>query len=91
MSFAERGRGPGTGAGTDVVEVAETEVEDCAACIFFSARVEYIAAVTPAPVAALTAAIIAIVVFDIVRGCAGMREGYLLCWRQSARMVTIET
>ena len=51
---------------------------------------EYIAAVTPAPVAALTAAIIAIVVFDIVRVC-GARLEYLLWWMDSARMITIET
>jgi hypothetical protein len=44
----------------------DIEVEDCAAWILFSERVEYIAAVTPAPVAALTAAMIAIVVFDIL-------------------------
>ncbi len=72
ISFADRGRDPGIGAGTEVVEVADTEVLDFAAWIFFSERVEYIAAVRPAPVAALTAAIIAIVVFDIVRGCAGV-------------------
>jgi hypothetical protein len=73
-----------------VVEVAETEVLDCAACIFFSERVEYIAAVTPAPVAALTAAIIAIVVFDIARVCGAKRQ-YLLWWREVARMITVET
>jgi len=78
MSFADRGRGPGTGAGTEVVEVADTAVLDCAACNFFSERVEYIAAVMPAPVAALTAAIIANVVFDIVRVCGRTGE-YLLC------------
>ena len=67
----EIGKVAGRGAGTEVVEVAETEVEDATAWIFFSERVEYIAAVTPAPVAALTAAIIASVVFDIVAGRRG--------------------
>lgn len=90
MSFADRGMGPAIGAGTEVVEVADTVVLDCAAWIFFSERVEYIAAVTPAPAAALTAAIIAMVVFDIVRVCGRTRE-YLLCWRFGARMITIET
>lgn len=61
-----KGTLPGTGAGRFVVEVAEMEVEDATAWIFFSERVEYIAAVTPAPVAALTAAMIARVVFDMV-------------------------
>ena len=59
--------GIGIGAGTEVLEVAETEVEDATAWIFFSERVEYIAAVTPAPVAALTAAMIARVDFDILK------------------------
>jgi hypothetical protein len=36
--------------------------------IFFSLRVLYIVAVTAAPVAALTAATMAIVVFDMVEG-----------------------
>ncbi len=67
MAFGGRGRAPGTGTGGDVVvDVVESEVEDCTAWIFFSERVEYMAAVTPAPVAALTAAMIAIVVFDIL-------------------------
>jgi hypothetical protein len=66
MSLVLRGAPPGTGARTEVVDVAETEVEDVTACIFFSERVEYIAAVTPAPVAALTAAIIARVVLDML-------------------------
>ena len=67
ISLAERGRVPDTGAGTEVVDVAETAVEDANAWAFFSDRVAYIAAVTPAPVAALTAAIIARVVFDILK------------------------
>lgn len=66
ISLVLRGRPPGTGAGTEVVEVAETEVEDATAWTFFSDLVEYIAAVTPAPVAALTAAMIARVVLDIL-------------------------
>ncbi len=45
---------------------------------------------TPAPVAALTAAIIAMVVFDMVRVCGAEGE-YLLCWGESARMITVET
>jgi hypothetical protein len=68
-----RGITPGTGVGTDVVDVADTEVEDAAAWIFFSERVEYITAVTPAPVATLTAAMSARVVFDILREEPGGR------------------
>lgn len=56
----------GTGAGTDVVDVAVTAVLDLTACTFFSERVPYIVAVKAAPVAALTAATMANVVFDIV-------------------------
>ncbi len=71
MALAGRGRGPGTGMGAVavdvVVDVVDNDVEDCAACSFFSERVEYMAAVTLAPVAALTAAMIAIVVLDIVK------------------------
>ena len=67
IAVAGRGRAPGYGAGTEVVDDAVTEVEDAIACTFFSERVEYIAAVTPAPVAALTAAMIAKVVLDILR------------------------
>lgn len=67
ISLACKGRPPGIGAGTEVVDVADTEVEDAAVCAFFSDLVEYIAAVTPAPVAALTAAIIAKVVLDILK------------------------
>lgn len=68
MSLADKGIIAGTGAGTEVVDVAETAVDDATAWIFFSERVEYIAAVTEAPAAALRPAIIAIVVFDIVEG-----------------------
>ena len=78
----------GTGAGTEVVDVAETEVEEATACAFFSERVEYIAAVTPAPVAAETAAMIAIVAFDILKGgchSAGIWEWYLFgSWEEEA-------
>lgn len=70
------GTAAGTGGGSvvEVVEVAEIDVDVVAiAWAFFSPeRVEYIAAVTPAPVAALTAAMIARVVLDILnvfRGC----------------------
>lgn len=72
ISLPAIGRLVGTGAGREVVEVADIEVEDFAAWIFFSERVEYIAAVRPAPVAALTAAMIAIVVFDMVGGLRGV-------------------
>jgi len=41
-------------------------VEDAIAWVFFSDLVAYIAAVTPAPVAALTAAMIARVVLDMM-------------------------
>lgn len=72
------GRGTATGAGTEVVDVAETLVEEAAACTFVSARLDNIAAVTLAPVAALTAAIIANVAFDILaRG--GPRGGFGVC------------
>ena len=76
--MAFRGTPPGAGAGTEVVDVAETEVEDATTCIFFSDRVEYIAAVTPAPVAALTAAIIARVVFDILGKSFLMKPAWLM-------------
>lgn len=76
---------PGIGAAAVVVEVEviERDVEDATACTFFSDRVEYMAAVSPAPVAAPAAAIKANVVFDIFArelpqsGCWGGCEGYL--------------
>lgn len=72
----ERGRGWGTEGGAEAVRdgrlacvgvdiVVGTEAGDVGA--FFSDLVLYIVAVTAAPVAALTAAMRAIVVFDIVR------------------------
>ena len=62
------GRADGTGDVPEVVDVTDTAVEDAAApWAFFSERVEYIAAVTPAPVAAETAAMIAIVALDILK------------------------
>jgi hypothetical protein len=67
MSFDGNGRAAGAGAGTEIVDVAEADVEDPTACTFFSLRVEYIAAVTAAPVVALTAAMMAIVVLDILK------------------------
>jgi len=73
ISLAGRAPGIGTGAGTGagtavvVVDVAETAVEEETACAFLSDRVEYMAAVKPAPVAALTAAMIARVDLDILR------------------------
>lgn len=70
------GIGTGIGAGADVVEVAETVVAETKGAGFFSDRVEYIAAVIPAPVAALAAAIIAKVVLDMLaRGTAQRGEG----------------
>lgn len=79
--LSDVGRVEGTGAGTEVVDVAETAVEDAAACAFFSERVEYIAAVTPAPVAAETAAMIAIVAFDIVKeGATVLGFGRSIYW-----------
>lgn len=57
------GRVPGMGAGAEVVDVVESAVEDGIAWVF---RVEYMAAVIPAPVAALAAAIKAIVDLDIL-------------------------
>jgi hypothetical protein len=82
ISLAGIGTVFGIGAGTDVVDVADTDVEEdmAWAWAFFSERVEYIAAVTPAPVAADTAAMIAIVAFDILeRGChrAGIGGWYI--------------
>lgn len=75
ISLGTIGVPAGTGAGTEVVDVADTAVEDATACTFFSDRVEYIAAVTPAPVAALKAAIKARVVLDMLKEnprCAGV-------------------
>ena len=74
ISLAGRGRTLGIGAGTDVVDVADTDVEEATAWAFFSERVEYIAAVTPAPVAADTAAMIARVAFDILQ--EGVPQGW---------------
>ena len=68
------GNAPGIGAGTEVVNVADTALDDVTACTFFSERVEYITAVTPAPVAAETAAIIAMVVLDILEGATRLRS-----------------
>jgi hypothetical protein len=67
MALGARGRICGAGVGTEVVDVAETEVLDATAWIFFSERVEYILAVIAAPEAALTAAMMAMVVLDILR------------------------
>ena len=78
-------RAPGIGAGTEVVDVAETAVDDATACAFFSERVEYMAAVTPAPVAAETAAMIAIVVFDILEGTKGLGSGRSIYWDLGGR------
>jgi hypothetical protein len=66
MSLAGIVPGIGITAGVVEVEVVERVVEDAIACTFFSDRVEYMAAVSPAPVAAPAAAIKANVVFDIL-------------------------
>lgn len=92
ISFA--GKKPVTGAGTDVVDVAETDVEDAIACAFFSDLVEYIAAVTPAPVAALKAAIIAKVVLDMLKDfpiCASVAEVFIRFVADLTRMIKKET
>ena len=63
------GSAPGIGAGAEEVDVVEIVVEEAiaaAACALFSDRVEYMAAVIPAPVAALAAAMRARVVLDMV-------------------------
>lgn len=76
MSLA--GMTPGIGAGAEVfeaVEVVASTVEDTVACAIFSDRVAYIAAVIPAPVAALAAAIRARVVLDILRRDSVRRGG----------------
>jgi hypothetical protein len=69
------------GAGAEIVEVEETVVEVAIAGAFFSDRVAYMAAVIPAPVAALAAAIKARVDLDIFargfRRARGAAEGYL--------------
>jgi hypothetical protein len=95
ISFAGTGTVFGTGAGTEVVDVAETDVEEATAWAFFSERVEYIAAVTPAPVTAETAAMIAIVAFDILKeGGAtelGFGRGIYLVLGKRARMIRGET
>jgi len=78
MFFAAIGIEPGTGAGKEVVEVADIEVEVWTACIFFSERVEIIVAPKTAPVAALKAATIAIVVFDMVEVVWGEGDNIVL-------------
>lgn len=67
ISLGINGNGAGTGAEALVVVVdVDIVFWTVIARVFFSERVEYIAAVRPAPVAALTAAMIARVVFDIL-------------------------
>lgn len=78
------GSTPGIGTGAEEVDVAETVVEEATTCTFFSDRVEYMAAVIPAPVAAPAAAIRASVVLDILtRSTApggGGPRGIYLSW-----------
>lgn len=73
-----------------VVEVAVTAVLEATACIFFSDRVPYIVAVMAAPVAALMAATMAKVVFDMVKierkSCPAWKEAGFLYTQ--ARLVT---
>ena len=57
-----------------MVEEAETLVEDAAVWAFFSDLVDIMAAVTAAPVLALTAAMMAIVVLDILEEIRAPRE-----------------
>jgi hypothetical protein len=64
---AAKGLAIGAGAGTDIVDVADTAVEEATAWAFFSDLVEYMAAVTAAPVVALTAAMTARVVLDMMK------------------------
>lgn len=76
----------GTGRGAEVVDVVEVVVLDATAWTLFSVRVEYIAAVTAAPEAALTAAMMARVVLDIVKAVrihGGVVQFVLYerCWR----------
>jgi hypothetical protein len=80
ISLADMGSVDGTEAGTLVVDFGAADVADVAdatVCSFFSDLVEYMAAVTPAPVAALTAAIIASVVLDIVAAFPGNRRVFI--------------
>ena len=87
------GSATGTGVRAEVVDVVEMAVEEAiaaaAACAFFSDRVEYIAAVIPAPVAALAAAMRARVVLDIVgkmsRRARGRREIFIWARRNQPR------
>jgi hypothetical protein len=72
--FCATGRDTGIGAGKDVVDDAVTDVELVTAWIFFSDRVEYMAAVIPAPVAAETPAMIANVVLDMILKIEARRE-----------------
>ena len=62
--------GAGAGTGTEAFDVADADVDvdACDACAFLSDRFEYMAAVTPAPVAAEKAAIIAMVALDMLEG-----------------------
>lgn len=69
------GVGTGIGAGAEEVDVAETVVAETTGAALFSDRVEYIAAVIPAPVAALAAAIMAKVVLDMLAEGTALRGG----------------
>ena len=81
LAAVGRGRAPGAGAGTGTVEVAGVLVDGVVGvgCLFFLSGVarDMLAAVMAAPVAALTAAIIAKVDFDIL-GARRAQEGVVL-------------
>jgi len=70
----------------ELVEV-ETVVDAVTAARFVSERVEYIAAVRPAPVAALTAAIMAIVDLDILKSVEGRSEGFCCVESHSGQVI----
>jgi hypothetical protein len=84
ISLPEMGIAPGTGAGRDVVEVADIDVEVLTALICDSERVLVVAYVMLAAVAALMAATIAIVVFDMVK--VGLGEVGIYCGEKEGVM-----
>lgn len=86
-AFGGKGNPAGMGA-CAVVVVAVELVDIVVVCVFFSERVEYIvAAVRPAPVKALAAAMIARVVLDILAVLRRGPRGLLLCSRRGVESV----
>lgn len=77
--------------------MADTDVLEAAAWTFFSERVEYIVAVMAAPDAALTAAMRAIVVFDMPKKDRAQRSPHqmgkvaFLYWKWKYVLVIFET